>query len=470
MNGCICATLISINMQSIINIKIRFIVCFTMIMFFTIYKVSAQVNYDQLSDRFIAGKENDIYGINSKFIENVGQYGTIYEQYPEMGTILFAYEGFDIPILFTEKGIIHLHRKVKGPTPEEKEKEEKKRKKKSKETEIELRKVIDKAIVFKWINTNASVEVLPGGQCDGIHSYGSLKAPARAFRSISYKNIYPGIDLVFTTKGDGQAGYEFSYVIRPGSNLADIKFQFVGSAKRIRLLDDGSLSVRSGINEIKITKPASFYGDFLNDKFNLNEMVNSGFNVSGNEISFMLPDNVDSKRTLVIDPFVTNTNNLSGLNNGIAKDVDYDYAGNVYVTGGGDGSIYKLAKFNAAGVLQWTFSGSLSLPSWTFGTYYGGWVVEKTTGNVYLGQGFAPSGGHRIIRINTTGIYDNYITAANASFLENWKMYWRCNSGVPQLLVAGGGTNSNNNFAICSPPATAITPLNVTGIPYTSGG
>ncbi|MBK8875128.1 MAG: hypothetical protein IPN13_14920 [Bacteroidetes bacterium] len=78
-------------------------------------------------------------------------------------------------------------------------------------------------------------------------------------------------------------------------------------------------------------------------------MVNSGFNVSGNEISFMLPDNVDSKRTLVIDPFVTNTNNLSGLNNGIAKDVDYDYAGNVYVTGGGDGSIYKLAKFNAAG-------------------------------------------------------------------------------------------------------------------------
>ncbi|MBL0073733.1 MAG: hypothetical protein IPP34_18770 [Bacteroidetes bacterium] len=218
MNGCICATLISINMQSIINIKIRFIVCFTMIMFFTIYKVSAQVNYDQLSDRFIAGKENDIYGINSKFIENVGQYGTIYEQYPEMGTILFAYEGFDIPILFTEKGIIHLHRKVKGPTPEEKEKEEKKRKKKSKETEIELRKVIDKAIVFKWINTNASVEVLPGGQCDGIHSYGSLKAPARAFRSIGYKNIYPGIDLVFTTKGDGQAGYEFSYVIRPGSN------------------------------------------------------------------------------------------------------------------------------------------------------------------------------------------------------------------------------------------------------------
>ncbi|MBL0340120.1 MAG: T9SS type A sorting domain-containing protein [Bacteroidetes bacterium] len=150
--------------------------------------------------------------------------------------------------------------------------------------------------------------------------------------------------------------------------------------------------------------------------------------------------------------------------------MDFDYAGNVYITGGGDGSVHKLAKFNAAGILQWTFSGSLTIPSWTFGTYYGGWVVEKTTGNVYLGQGFAPSGGHRIIRINTTGIYDNYITAANASFLENWKMYWRCNSGVAQLLVAGGGTNSNNNFALCSPPSTVISPLNVTGIPYSGGG
>lgn len=419
-------------------------------------------------NRFISGSPNDIYGTSSRFVENVGQYGEVHEKFPEMGKILFGYEGFDMPVLFTEKGIIHMHRKVKGPSLEEKEREEKKRKRKSKEDEIELRKVIDKAITLSW-NPAGTAQIVTGNPLPGVHTYGTLKVPAHAFESITYKEIYPGIDIVFTTKND-KVGYEFSFVVRPGASVSNINLLLGGNAKRIRSAENGDIAVKSGVNEITISKPVSYYSDFVNPGFTSENKVNSKFVLNGKLLSFAFPNGFISSKTIIIDPFVTNTSNLTGLNNGIAKDVDFDYAGNVYVTGGGDGSVYKLAKFNAAGVLQWTFSGSLTLPSWTFGTYYGGWVVEKTTGNVYLGQGFAPAGGHRIIRINTTGIYDNYITAANASFLENWKMYWRCNSGVPQLLVAGGGTNSNNNFAICSPPATGITPLNVTGIPYTSGG
>jgi hypothetical protein len=51
---------------------------------------------------------------------------------------------------------------------------------------------------------------------------------------------------------------------------------------------------------------------------------------------------------------------------------------------------HQLAKFDAAGNLQWTFNGTLTIPSWTFGGYWGGWMVEKPTGNIYLGQGFNP--------------------------------------------------------------------------------
>ena len=46
-------------------------------------------------------------------------------------------------------------------------------------------------------------------------------------------------------------------------------------------------------------------------------------------------------------------------------------------------------------------------------------------------------------------------------------MYWSCNNGSPQILVAGGGTNSNINFGVFVPPATTVSALNVTGIPYT---
>ena len=130
-------------------------------------------------------------------------------------------------------------------------------------------------------------------------------------------------------------------------------------------------------------------------------------------------------------------------------------------------TLINLPKYNAAGVLQWTFNGTLTIPSWTFGTYWGGWMVEKPTGNIYLGQGLIPVTGFQVIRVSTTGLYDNYITTANPNFREAWKMYWSCNNGSPQILVAGGGTNSNINFGVFTPPSTTIGSLNVTGIPYT---
>src|SRR5437764_1459682 len=82
-----------------------------------------------------------------------------------------------------------------------------------------------------------------------------------------------------------------------------------------------------------------------------------------------MPQNYDHTKSLIIDPFVSATGNLTGLNSGKAKDVDFDYSGNVYVTGGGNGTVHQLAKFDANGVLQWTFSGTLTIPSWTFGSY-----------------------------------------------------------------------------------------------------
>ena len=212
--------------------------------------------------------------------------------------------------------------------------------------------------------------------------------------------------------------------------------------------------------------PFSFYGDDINFK-SVTQKITAGFLLHDKEVSFSVAENYDHTKSLVIDPFVTSTSNLSGLNAGKAKDVDFDYAGNIYVTGGGNSTVHQLAKFNAAGVLQWTFNGTLTIPSWSFGQYWGGWMVEKPTGNIYLGQGFNPVTGFQVIRVSTFGLYDNFITNANPNFREAWKLLWNCNNGSPQILVAGGGTNSNINFGVFTPPSTVVGSLNVTGIPYT---
>jgi hypothetical protein len=47
----------------------------------------------------------------SVFVENLGQYGTTMPGQEKMGTIHYGFEGFDMPVLFTSKGIIYLQQK-----------------------------------------------------------------------------------------------------------------------------------------------------------------------------------------------------------------------------------------------------------------------------------------------------------------------------------------------------------------------
>lgn len=443
---------------------------------------------------FSAGKASNqptgLFGTEGCFIENIGQYGETLKDHPEMGKILYAYEGMGMPVLFTEKGIVHLLRKLEGPNEEEREREERERERekererereregkreREKETkkqeraeeEFEEQTAIDKAITVIWLNANTSPLITAEEVTEGLHTYASVKGKAKAYRRLVYHDIYTGVDLVYSFFEGKKFGFEYSLIIKPGADISIIKKQFGGDIKNIRQLTDGSLQIQTEAGGIKETVPVSFYGSDITAK-NSGEKISSAFLLSKKELSFSFPKGYDKTKALVIDPFVVSTGNLTGLNAGKAKDVDFDYAGNVYVTGGGSGLVsHQLAKFNASGALQWTFNGTLTIPSWTFGSYWGGWMVEKPTGNIYLGQGFNPTTGFQVIRVNTNGLYDNFITTANPNFREAWKMLWSCNNGSPQILVAGGGTNSNINFGVFVPPSASVSALNVTNIPYT---
>lgn len=411
----------------------------------------------------INSSQNDLFGCKSMFIENVGQYGVYFENKVELGEIKFAYEGLDMPVLFTTKGIIFLHRRYV-------QKEEVKHEELSKpEDEYEFRTTKDEHITMLWHGINVNCNYTYSQDVVAYHTYGLIDGKARGYKKIVLSEIYDGIDLILSINANNINGFEYSFDIKAGADADQVQILLGGDLRKAKIDMDGNLLLQSNINTVIQYAPKTFYRGY-SGSVGEDDMVASHFELRGKkELRFSLPNSYDNSRAITIDPFVTATSNLTGINNGIAKDVDYDYAGNVYVAGGGNGSAYKLAKFDANGALQWTFSGSLAIPSWSFGLYYGGWVVDKNTGAIYLGQGFAPGGGHRIIRLNAAGVYDNFITTANISFMENWKMVWSCNAGSPKILVAGGGTNSNNNFAVCTPPSTVITPLNVTGIPYSGG-
>ncbi len=405
-----------------------------------------------------------LFATGTRYIENIGQYGDTLTGHARLGKILYGFEGLDMPVLFTPKGMICLQRKMNKFTAEQMEEMER-----SGTLNKELKEgtyYTDRVITAEWLNANPDPQVIAEQAAANYYTYALLPGKARGLKKIIYKELYPGIDIVYSFINKNQPGFEYAIVIKPGADASVVKMRFGGDIKELQTDAKGNLIFGSDINSFIQTSPVSYYCntrecDAANAK---NERIDSRFHIKGNELSFELPASYDRSKTVMIDPFVTAATNLVGVNSGVAKDIDFDYQGNIYVSGGGSSFTHQLAKFSPNGVLQWTFNGTLTTPSWNFGNNYGGWVIEKTTGNIYLGQG--GSATFRVVRLNTNGVYDGYISVQDPAFQENWKMIWNCDGGTPKILIAGGGSaNQNINLGICTPPSTVLTPLNITGQP-----
>ena len=403
---------------------------------------------------------NGLFGVSTSFIENKGQYGTTFKGQETMGKILFGFEGHDMPILFTKNGIIFLQRKVESISYKEREKLEKQG---VSEEEIEHKKTVtDRAITMEWLGANENVEIVKEEKTYDYHTYGLIQEKAYGYKKIIYKNLYNGIDLVYSFTNGSKIGFEYSLQVAAGANISKIKMQYGGDVKKIKLNKQGNLIIDSDIEGIEQSIPITYYAETENLATKIK--LATSYSITRNAVNFLLTEGYDKSKPIIIDPFVSSTNNLDGLNAGKAKDIDFDYEGNVYVTGGGSTTNHRLAKYNAVGILQWTFNGILTSPVWQFGVRNGGWVVDKLNGNIYLGQA-KTANGFIIIRLNSTGLFDNFYSDPEVTFNENWKMTWNCNSGNPQILIGGGSTNSNINLGILSPPSAILNMRNITEIP-----
>ena len=413
--------------------------------------------------KFVTGKDGDLFGKEKSFIENIGQYGDSLSNAFNMGKTLFGYEGLDMPVLFTSKGLIHIHRKVIAPSHEERERME--RQKIPVEEINKKTTVIDKYITLEWVGANPNVQITSEDSTQAYHTYGMLQIKARSFKKITYHDLYPGIDVIYFFKEGNVAGFEYSLIIHPGADLNQVQLKYGGDVKTIKKGLKGKLIISSGINSITETQPQSFYEN-VSPTGGVEKIIVGVIETSkaGNIISFHSAKTIDATKTLIIDPFVSNTNNLTGFNQGKAKDIDFDFGGNVYVSGGWTTYYTQfLAKYDANGNLIWTFNGYMNTPYWYFN---GGWVVEKFSGTIYLTEGTNPW-GIQIVRLNSNGFYNNYITNGNPGFNEGWKMIGNFNNGNVEIYTAGGSTQGPFNLEKVSPPNQNLSPINLTGITKT---
>ena len=164
-------------------------------------------------------------------------------------------------------------------------------------------------------------ELLPGrvNHLEGA----AWRTGASNYRRVRYREIYPGIDLVFYGRG---TTLEYDYVLRPGADPASIRMRISGAGK-VRIDDAGDLILKAGAEEVQWKRPLIYQsGDRARS-------VDGRFVLDGHGLVRFQVGSYDHTRELVIDPVLAYSTYLGGTGNDAIRAVATDGAGNVFVAG-----------------------------------------------------------------------------------------------------------------------------------------
>ncbi|MGA2101336.1 MAG: SBBP repeat-containing protein, partial [Candidatus Sulfotelmatobacter sp.] len=197
---------------------------------------------------------------------------------------------------------------------------------------------------------NATVEFRLVGSAANTVSVGEYLQPGRVnyfmgsdhskwrtnvptYRSVRYKNIYPGIDLIYY--GNHQQ-LEYDFAISPGADPRLIQFGIKG-ASRIELDEAGNLVLQTGGGELHFQSPVVYQESDgkrvpVRGSYVLKDATHIAFQVAS----------YDESKLLVIDPVLMYSTYLGGSGDDQASGIAVDTAGNVYVAGSTDSTAFPL--------------------------------------------------------------------------------------------------------------------------------
>ena len=311
-----------------------------------------------------------------------------------------------------------------------------------------------------FIGANQSPEITFGGektQYQQSYFLGNDESKwasnVSTYSQINYKNLYPGIDLVYKSF---QNYLKYDFIVKAGSNPSLIKVHYEG-AQKTELSQNGNLQVSGTLGAICEFKPIAY--QIINGK---RKEIECNFKLENNVLSYSFPIGYNNAYELIIDPSLIASTYTGSTADNWGFTATYDALGHMYIGGialglgypttvgafqtnynGGDGSggincDITLGEFNATGTALLSAS------------YIGGAgnetphsLVVRSNGNIYL-FGKTTSNNYP----TTAGCFDNTYNTNTDIFVS------RLNTTFTSLLsstyVGGTGIDGavvNNNFA-----------------------
>lgn len=405
------------------------------------------------------------------FTENKGQLAD-----PDgnvLNEVLFYGKGGKLSVYFTANKLVFLEREDYKVESEE----SKKARAEGHNTladELETRsKFYRFDLVFDGASPNPTVE--PSGAYEHHYNYYYGHCPngiqnVKSYSSLVYKNLYPGIDLVYR---NDDTGLKYEFIVQPGADPTQIKWHYEGLTG-LQLKEDGSLEINGQIHSLTDAAPITFMES--------GKPVSSKFVNNGGQFSFEL-GKYPRTELLVIDPTLTwstyfdapstTWDAISFTSTGDFFSAAYEYnstppffnAGTWYDNTFGGGTDILIVKFSSAGAQQWT-------------TFYGGSNYEyhiNNTGtvddndNFYL-CGQTSSNDWPLYNPGGGAYYDGTYNGSEAfilKFSSNGTRLWSTYFGGSSGERIRGVITKNNELFICGEVYSTDLPVqNMTGAYY----
>lgn len=325
-------------------------------------------------------------------------------------------------------------------------------------------------IDIDFVNSNPNVELISNEESKDYDNYYNVPnnpegiVNVHQYQQITYKNIYPNIDVVFSIPKDSLKAVEYNFVVHPNGKISDIQLKFNGAKTE---LVDNKIKMNVRFGEMEEILPASWTEDGMTKK-----SIHVGYKkIKNNVYGFNTSNSVNGK-TVIIDPVpVRLWGTFYGDESSNTPDAYWwwvnlttDSLGNAYVSGA---TTTLNSSYATSGAHQ-TMVNSTYINSTTngiifkfdsngnrlWGTYYGGTSGTHIKGIKIDSENNVIVTGHTSSETNIStlgsfqpnmrGIVDAFLVKFNSNGIRQWGTYF----GGENSDYANNLDIENNNIYI----------------------
>jgi YD repeat-containing protein len=191
---------------------------------------------------------------------------------------------------------------------------------------------------LQFVGANPDPQIVPGTDLLSRSNYfsnGQAITNVPQYSSVTYENLYPGINLTFQQATSGSRLLEYDFTVAPGANPAEIQLAWQG-AQSISTDGQGDLLLQTGGQQLVQSAPVFYQAgaDGAHQAVNGQQVLAA----NGSQMSFQA-SGYDPTKPLVIDPTLGFSSYLGGSGgNAEAYAVAVDANGSSYITGSTAGS------------------------------------------------------------------------------------------------------------------------------------